>query len=107
MPGGIMTPLQRHMAREEMVAMGWIDPETGAAREGFKTPEQGASTSTWAAVGPELEGIGGLYLENCAEASPWSAEAPMAGVMPYALDPDSAERLWTVSVETTGAGAKA
>jgi NAD(P)-dependent dehydrogenase (short-subunit alcohol dehydrogenase family) len=107
MPGGIMTPLQRHMAREEMVAMGWIDPETGAAREGFKTPEQGASTSSWAAVGPELEGIGGLYLENCAEAAPWSAEAPMAGVMPYALDPESAERLWTVSVETTGAGAQA
>ena len=106
MPGGIMTPLQRHMAREEMVAMGWIDPETGAVREGFKTPEQGASTSVWAAVGPELEGIGGLYLENCAEAAPWTAEAPMAGVMPYALDPESAERLWGVSLETTGAGAR-
>lgn len=107
MPGGIMTPLQRHMAHEEMVAMGWIDPETGAPRQGFKTPEQGASTSVWAAIGPELEGIGGLYLENCAEASPWSAEAPLEGVMPYALDPESAERLWSVSVETTVGGAQA
>lgn len=104
MPGGIMTPLQRHMAREEMVAMGWIDPQTGAVREGFKTPEQGASTSVWAAVGPELEGVGGLYLENCAQAEPWTPEAPFVGVLPHALDPESAERLWDLSLEITGAG---
>ncbi len=104
MPGGIMTPLQRHMAREEMVAMGWIDPQTGAVREGFKTPEQGASTSVWAAVGPELEGVGGLYLENCAQAEPWTPEAPFVGVLPHALDPDSADRLWDLSLEITGAG---
>jgi NAD(P)-dependent dehydrogenase (short-subunit alcohol dehydrogenase family) len=102
MPGGIMTPLQRHMERAEMVAMGWIDPETGAVREGFKTPEQGASTSVWAAVGPELEGIGGLYLENCAEA--WTVDAPYVGVMPHALNPESADRLWALSLEVTGAG---
>ena len=50
MPGGIMTPLQRYLPKEEMVAMGWMDEE-GNVREGFKTPEQGASTSVWAAVG--------------------------------------------------------
>jgi len=104
MPGGIMTPLQRHMAREEMVAMGWIDPQTGAVREGFKTPEQGASTSVWAAVGPELEGVGGLYLENCAQAEPWTPEAPFVGVLPHALDPESADRLWDHSLSITGAG---
>jgi hypothetical protein len=90
------------MERAEMVAMGWIDPETGAVREGFKTPEQGASTSVWAAVGPELEGIGGLYLENCAEA--WTVDAPYVGVMPHALNPESADRLWALSLEVTGAG---
>ncbi|MBP9232012.1 MAG: SDR family NAD(P)-dependent oxidoreductase, partial [Phenylobacterium sp.] len=47
MPGGIMTPLQRHMAREEMIALGWMN-EDGVVREGFKTPAQGASTSVWA-----------------------------------------------------------
>jgi NAD(P)-dependent dehydrogenase (short-subunit alcohol dehydrogenase family) len=104
MPGGIMTPLQRHMQHEEMVAMGWIDPETGKIRDGFKTPEQGASTSVWAAVGAELEGVGGLYLENCAQALPWSKESPFTGVLPHALDPDDAERLWAISVETVGAG---
>jgi NAD(P)-dependent dehydrogenase (short-subunit alcohol dehydrogenase family) len=99
MPGGIMTPLQRHMTQEEMQAMGWMD-ETGKIRDGFKTPEQGASTSVWAAVGPELEGIGGLYLENCAQAEPWTEATPWQGVMPHALNPESADRLWALSEQT-------
>ena len=103
MPGGILTPLQRHLPIEEQRAMGWID-ENGKVRDGFKTTEQGASTSVWAAVGAELEGVGGLYLEDCAQAAPWSKENPRAGVMAHALDPESAERLWALSVETTGAG---
>lgn len=101
MPGGIMTPLQRHLPKEEMVAMGWMDAE-GNVRAGFKTPSQGASTSVWAAVGPELEGIGGLYLENCGQAPPFDAANPFVGVMPHALDPEAAERLWAVSEETVG-----
>ncbi|EJL34842.1 dehydrogenase of unknown specificity, short-chain alcohol dehydrogenase [Caulobacter sp. AP07] len=103
MPGGIMTPLQRHLPIEEQRAMGWID-ENGKVRDGFKTPEQGASTSVWAAVGDELEGVGGLYLEDLAQAAPWTKEAGWSGVMPYALDPEQADRLWALSVETTGAG---
>ncbi len=103
MPGGIMTPLQRHLPHEEMVALGWIDEATGKIRDGFKTPEQGASTSVWAAVSAELEGVGGLYLEDCAQAGPWTKDVPWAGVMPHALDPASADRLWALSVETVGA----
>ena len=102
MPGGIMTPLQRHLPREEMIAFGWID-EAGKINELFKTPEQGASTSVWAAVGPELEGVGGLYLENCAEAAPFDRANPFVGVMDYALDPKAADELWTLSEEVTGA----
>ncbi len=102
MPGGIMTPLQRHLPREEMIAFGWMD-QAGKVAEGFKTPEQGASTSVWAAVGPELEGVGGLYLEDCAQAAPWTKDIPFRGVMPHALDPEAAERLWTLSEKTTGA----
>ena len=102
MPGGIMTPLQRHLTREEMIGMGWMD-EAGTLSPGFKTPSQGASTSVWAALGPELEGVGGLYLENCAQAEPWSEQTPWAGVMPHALDPTEADRLWKLSMETTGA----
>lgn len=102
MPGGIMTPLQRHLPIQEQKALGWID-DNGKVRDGFKTTEQGASTSVWAAVGPELEGVGGLYLENCNQALPWSKDKGWEGVMPYALDADSAERLWALSVETVGA----
>jgi NAD(P)-dependent dehydrogenase (short-subunit alcohol dehydrogenase family) len=104
MPGGIMTPLQRHLPLEEQKAMGWIEDD-GKVRDGFKTPQQGASTSVWAAVGAELDDAGGLYLEDLAQAVPWSPEHPWSGVMPYALDPQAADRLWTLSVETTGAGA--
>jgi hypothetical protein len=86
-----------------MIAMGWMSEE-GVVQEGFKTPEQGASTSVWAAVGPELEGVGGLYLENCAQAEPATKENRRGGVEPWALDPDGAERLWDLSVKTTGVG---
>ena len=103
MPGGIFTPLQRHLPLDEQKALGWLDDD-GKPRAGFKTPQQGASTSVWAAVGDELEGVGGLYLEDLAQAVPWSKEHPWAGVMPHALDPEAAERLWTLSVETAGAG---
>jgi len=104
MPGGIMTPLQRHMTLDEQRAMGWLD-ENDKPREGFKTTEQGAATSVWAAVGDELEGQGGLYLEDCAQAVPWSQERPWNGVMPHALDPEAADRLWDLSAKTVGAGA--
>lgn len=100
MPGGIMTPLQRHLPREEMIAMGWMN-EAGVIMEGFKTPAQGASTSVWAAVGDELEGVGGVYLENLAQAEPYQP-GNRFGVAPHALDPDAAERLWALSEETTG-----
>ena len=102
MPGGILTPLQRHLSREEMIGFGWMD-ETGKINDRFKTPQQGASTSVWAAVGPEREGVGGLYLENCGQAGPWTQDEPFVGVMPHALDPEAADRLWALSVATTGA----
>jgi hypothetical protein len=102
MPGGIMTPLQRHLPREEMIAFGWMD-EQGKINDRFKSTEQGAATSVWAALAPELEGIGGLYLEDCAQAAAWSQDDPVHGVMPHALDPEAAERLWDLSVKTTGA----
>src|SRR3954451_16560030 len=61
-PGGILTPLQRHLPREEMVALGWIDENgdpTPEAASQFKTPEQGAATEVWAATSPQLDGMGG------------------------------------------------
>jgi NAD(P)-dependent dehydrogenase (short-subunit alcohol dehydrogenase family) len=102
MPGGIMTPLQRHLTRDEMIGFGWIDAE-GAVNPAFKTPEQGASTSVWAAAAPELDGVGGRYLENCGEAPSFDNSHPNIGVMPHALDPEAADQLWGRSVQITGA----
>ena len=103
-PGGIATPLQRHLEREEMVAFGWMDEE-GNVDERFKTPEQGAATSTWAATSPQLAGLGGVYCENCDIAEPTNPESPMAryeGVEAHAVDREAAARLWTLSAELTG-----
>ena len=102
MPGGIMTPLQRHLPREEMIAFGWMD-EAGNVNDRFKSTQQGAATSVWAALGSELDGAGGLYLENCAQAAPFDIASPFTGVMPHAVDPAAAERLWALSADTTGA----
>jgi len=103
-PGGIMTPLQRHLTRDEMIASGWMD-EQGNLDARFKTPQQGASTSTWAATSPALAGMGGVYCENCDIAEPTVAGSPTArteGVDAHAIDPDAAARLWTVSAQLTG-----
>jgi NAD(P)-dependent dehydrogenase (short-subunit alcohol dehydrogenase family) len=103
-PGGILTPLQRHLAREEMIGYGWID-EDGNALQEFKTPEQGAATATWAATAPALEGMGGVYCEDCDIAEVADGPESGRGVQRYAIDPDDAARLWTVSAELTGVNA--
>jgi NAD(P)-dependent dehydrogenase (short-subunit alcohol dehydrogenase family) len=106
-PGGIMTPLQRHLPREEMVASGWMT-EDGTVSDRFKTPEQGAATATWAATSPALDGLGGVYCEDCDIAEPTvagSPEAKIAGVDAHAIDPDAAAKLWALSAELTGVNA--
>jgi NAD(P)-dependent dehydrogenase (short-subunit alcohol dehydrogenase family) len=106
-PGGIMTELQRHLPREEMIAAGWMD-EHGTPDPRFKTPAQGAATSVWAATAPALEGMGGVYCEDCdiAEATvPGSPEARIKGVDAHAVDREAAARLWQVSAEMTGINA--
>ncbi len=55
----------------------------------------------WAAVGEELDGVGGLYLEDCAQAPVRAVSPPGPGVEPYAIDAEAAERLWTLSAQTT------
>jgi 16S rRNA (guanine(527)-N(7))-methyltransferase RsmG len=97
-PGGIWMAMKGKTPTEEMQAMGWLN-EDGTIRDGFKTPAQGAATSTWAAVGAELEGVGGLYLEECREALPFNPDFPWAGVREYAIDRDRAAALWELTRE--------
>ena len=106
-PGGIFTPLQRHLPNEEMVALGWKNEDGSAsdvAASIFKTPAQGAGTSLWAATNPRLDGLGGVYCEDCNIAAVTDADdtAP-AGVRAWAVDGDIARRLWEETEKTLAA----
>ncbi|MGY6020124.1 SDR family NAD(P)-dependent oxidoreductase [Streptomyces spinosirectus] len=105
-PGGIITPLQRHIPKEEMIERGWIDEAGNVLNpQGFKTPEQGAATQVWAATSAQLDGLGGVYLEDCDIAEPATDDAQPSGVKPWAVDPGQAARLWDLSAELTGVNA--
>ncbi|MGW1067672.1 SDR family NAD(P)-dependent oxidoreductase [Streptomyces aureus] len=105
-PGGILTPLQRHLPRQEMVERGWIDEDGKPLNpEGFKTPEQGAATQVWAATSPMLDGMGGVYCEDCDIAEPAPADGGRTGVRDWATDPEQASLLWELSAELTGVNA--
>src|SRR5436190_12647437 len=96
-PGGIMTELSRHLQPEDLEFL-----RTRTRGMKFKSVEAGAATSVFAATAPELEGRGGLYLEDCHVAAVNDAPDALNGVKSYALDPDNAERLWEVSETLVG-----
>ena len=100
-PGGIATPLQRHLTTEEMVALGWMNPDGTMherVRDLFKTPEQGAATTVWALTSPSLDGLGGLYCEDCDVAQLAGPDSQRyQHVRPWACSEAGAERLWAMS----------
>ena len=98
-PAGVRTPLQRHLTDQEMRDLGWYDDQGNLAPL-FKTPEQGAAGEAWAATSRQLDGMGGVYIERCDIAE--ISEDRQEGVSAYAVDPGSAERLWTISAQLTG-----
>lgn len=92
-PGAIMTELGRHLKAEDLDLLNAMSP-SGAME--FKSVGAGAATQVFAATAPELDGRGGVYLEDChvADVNPGDG---MEGVRPYAIDPANAERLWKLS----------
>ena len=104
-PGVILTDLARHLSEDEINSFDVYD-ENGNRRvdpsRDLKTPEQGAATSVWAATRPELDGIGGVYCEDCEVALPQAETDGTKGVAPWAMDPQAAERLWLLSEQLTG-----
>ncbi|MFF2655471.1 SDR family NAD(P)-dependent oxidoreductase [Streptomyces sp. NPDC058045] len=102
-PGGILTPLQRHVPKAEQIRNGWIDADGNQVADWLKTPEQGAATQVWAATSPRLAGLGGVYCEDCDIAVRTTDEG--GGVRDYAVDPEQAARLWHLSAELTGVDA--
>jgi NAD(P)-dependent dehydrogenase (short-subunit alcohol dehydrogenase family) len=106
-PGGIATDLGRFVPVEHMKAFGMLDedgrPILDPARD-RKSPEQGAATTVWCAVSPQLDGKGGVYCEDCDIARATAADAEHGpGVRPWAIDPEIADELWTLSERLTGA----
>lgn len=108
-PGAIITDLVRHLTDDDFKAFGITRHSNGSmdvseeSQRTFKTPEQGAATSLWCATSPKLNGMGGVYCEDCDIAAevPEGHQGP-TGVWSWACDSDAAERLWTLSETLTG-----
>lgn len=107
-PGTIVeTGLSRNFSVEQLKTLGVVDehgkPIIDPSRN-MKTVEQGAATGVWCAVSSQLDGMGGVYCENCDIAPLVNREiannrpgSRALGVVPYAVDPQEAERLWNWS----------
>ena len=98
-PGGIVTELGRHLSQDDIKEL--MSRAPGGSMQ-WKTPEQGAATSVWAATAPELEDRGGLYLDDCQIASVRTSPDDPGGYEAYARDAEEAKRLWTVSEQHVG-----
>lgn len=116
-PGSVVaTDLGKYIPLEDLRKAGVIDEQGNPILDpsrNLKTPEQGAATSVWCATNPQLINMGGVYCENCdiaplfEEPKGGSAAARQfaslaKGVMPYAVDPEAAEKLWELSEKLLG-----
>ena len=97
-PGAIMTALQRHMDPQAQ------DNMFGPFLQRFKSTEQGAATTIWAATAAQWEGNGGKYLEDCSisRAHDPAMHDMMTGYVPHAYSPASAQELWDLSNSVVG-----
>lgn len=86
-PGVVFTELARHMTRDDFSAGGTL------ANLEVTDVEHGAATTVWAATSPELDGLGGLYLEDCRIADP-AVDGVEGGYAAWAVDPEQAARWW-------------
>ena len=96
-----MTNLGRHLTQEDVAEMMARIQESAGGGFTFKTVEQGAATTCWAATAPGLAGKGGVYCEDCHVAEVDDRD-PNGGVRSYAVDPAVAEQLWSLSEELVG-----
>jgi NAD(P)-dependent dehydrogenase (short-subunit alcohol dehydrogenase family) len=99
-PGGVATGLQRDFTQKQK---DYLAAAEASGAFVYKTTRQGAATTLVAAVAPEFAHTGGHYLDDGREAYPVADDADLFdhshGVKEWALDPEAARRLWTVSLE--------
>jgi hypothetical protein len=104
--------LSKYLSPDVLRAAGLLDEDGSPIidpSKNLKTVGQGAATSVRCATSPQLDGMGGVYCHNSDIAPLVSDEiaanqfGSMAlGVMPHAVDPQAADRLWRVSEELLG-----
>jgi NAD(P)-dependent dehydrogenase (short-subunit alcohol dehydrogenase family) len=99
-PGAIQTELGRHMTQDDFKDLLGGRPQAEPMK--FKELEQGAATTVWAATTPDLDDQGGVYCEDCGVAPVIDEPGVSLGVMSWAVDPEAARRLWTLSEEWSG-----
>ena len=95
----ILTDLARYLTDEDFKAFG-IYRENGVLKgpDWLKNIEQGAATTVWCAVSPQLNNKGGVYCEDCDIAPTVPADSKLrSGVRPWAVDKRAAEALWVLS----------
>lgn len=97
-PGVIQTELSRHMDQADFDMI--ISRAGGNLKT--KTIPAGAATTVYAATAPELEGRGGLYLYDCRIAEVSDDDSVLDCVRSYAVDSETARKLWSVSEEMLG-----
>jgi NAD(P)-dependent dehydrogenase (short-subunit alcohol dehydrogenase family) len=99
-PGSILATNLTHLLTKEELAATILH-----SAQKDKTIPQGAATTVWCAVSPQLDGLGGVYCEHTDIAEAVAADKPTpGGVRPWAIDPELAERLWKLSEDMTGVG---
>lgn len=116
-PGMIATELGRHLDADDLkMLMGTPKKNKSSDNDNndkrakqspeknksspFKTVEQGAATSVWAATSPDLAGKGGSYLEDCqiAQASASTSHNKASyGYAEHIADKALAKDLWQIS----------
>ncbi|CAG9976103.1 unnamed protein product [Clonostachys byssicola] len=72
----------------------------------FKSPEQGAATAIYVAIGREWEGRGAIYLAECSQQGPTKSQNPLdtqdQGYASWAFNEPDAVKLWEISSELVG-----
>lgn len=94
------TSLNRHMNREEFSQ--FLNSERDIHHRNKTIPE-GAATTVWAAFVASADEIGGRYCQDCRVFDVNDSEVVSNyGARAYALDPERAARLWTISEQMVG-----
>lgn len=99
-PGMIATALMQYMDPAMVETL----KKDKKAYKMMKSPEQGAATTAWAAIGQEWEKKGGEYLAECGKTTRGNDNHEITGVgfAGHAYDPQKEARLWKDSLKMVG-----